>query len=71
MRVVTDRFGAVLMLKQLLVASVLMLAARASAGQGVGSSFPKIGLQNFAQTDATSLDDFYGRALLIEFFAYW
>lgn len=31
----------------------------------------KIGLDDFAQTEAKSFDDFTGRLVLIEAFAYW
>ena len=39
--------------------------------QGVGSKLPAIELEDFALTPASSFDDFFGRAVLIEFFAYW
>jgi hypothetical protein len=32
---------------------------------------PKVQNESMHQTNATSLDDFSGRALLIEFFAHW
>ena len=37
----------------------------------VGGPLPENELEGFAQTQAESLDDYYGRAILIEFFAYW
>ena len=54
----------------------LALAALAAftvpaAAQGVGSKAPPIELEDYAQTKAQSFDDFLGRAVLIEFFAYW
>ncbi len=51
----------------------LLLAGLAlpAAAQGVGSSIPEIQLEGYSQTGAKSFDDFYGRAVLIEFFAYW
>lgn len=36
-----------------------------------GGQLPPIELSDFAQTKAKSFDDFAGRAVLIEFFAYW
>ena len=32
---------------------------------------PAIPIEGLAQTKAKSLDDYIGRALLVEFFAYW
>jgi len=46
------------------------LAAPAVA-QGVGSKLPAVELEGFSQTPAKSFDDFLGRGVLIEFFAYW
>lgn len=46
------------------------LALPASA-QGVGSRIPEVQLEGYSQTGAKSFDDFFGRAVLIEFFAYW
>jgi len=37
----------------------------------VGSPLPEVVLEDFAQTEASTYDDFLGRAVLIEFFAYW
>lgn len=52
-----------------LVAGALCLPA---AAQSIGSPLPdKIELADFEQTPAESFDDLYGRAVLIEFFAYW
>ena len=40
--------------------------------QDIGSKLPdRFELERLTQTEATSLLDFQGRALLIEFFAYW
>jgi hypothetical protein len=49
---------------------VALLGAPAPA-QGVGSKAPPIELEGFTQTPAKSYDDYLGRAVLIEFFAYW
>ena len=42
-----------------------------AVAQGVGTPIPKIELEGYSQTGAKSFDDFYGRAVLIEFFAHW
>jgi hypothetical protein len=36
-----------------------------------GGQLPTVELEGFAQTKAKSFDDYAGRAVLIEFFAYW
>jgi hypothetical protein len=36
-----------------------------------GGTLPPANLEDFGQTKAKSLDDFAGRAVLMEFFAYW
>jgi hypothetical protein len=45
--------------------------AEPAAAQGVGTPIPEIKLEGYSQTGAKSFDDFFGRAVLIEFFAYW
>jgi len=52
-------------------ALLLLLAAGNAGAQDVGSYVPAFELEDFASTEAKSLDDFLGRTLLIEFFAYW
>lgn len=42
-----------------------------AAAQGVGTPIPKIELHGYSQTGAKSFEDYFGRAVLIEFFAYW
>ena len=37
----------------------------------IGQPLPQVPLTNFTATDATSLADFDGRLLLVEFFAFW
>ena len=54
-----------------LALTALLAGTAPAAAQGVGSQMPDLDLRDFAQTEATSLDDFYGRAVLLEFFAYW
>jgi hypothetical protein len=47
------------------------LGGAPAAAQGVGSKVPAIELEGFSQTPAKSYDDYLGRAVLLEFFAYW
>lgn len=57
-----------------LLAPALALAAVLAPplpSSGVGEPLPPATLEGFTQTGATSIDDFVGRALFIEFFAYW
>jgi hypothetical protein len=57
-----------MLLRSCLAAAIL---AAGSVAQ-VGSPLPeKVDLEDFSQTKASSLDDFRGRALMIEFFAFW
>lgn len=55
----------------LLLALALGAFALPSSAGVVGKTLPAIELEGFAQTKARSLDDFVGRGVLIEFFAYW
>jgi hypothetical protein len=59
------------MLRTALLSAFFLLTASPARAQGIGSPLPSIELQGFAQTGARSLADFHGRALLIEFFAFW
>jgi len=52
------------------LAALAMLAAPTLA-QGVGSKMPAVELEGYSQTAAESYEDFLGRSVLIEFFAYW
>lgn len=47
------------------------LAVPADAQLGVGDRLPTIVLEDFGNTPAKAFDDFAGRAILLEFFAYW
>lgn len=51
-----------------LALGAFVLPARAGV---VGSPLPTPVLEGFSQTKATSFDDFLGRTVLVEFFAYW
>jgi len=56
----------------LLVPALLCAAASSAAAQEVGSPIPAtIELEGYSQTEAQSFEDLLGRAVLIEFFAYW
>ncbi len=59
------------MLRTVFLSAFLLLSPAPALAQALGSTLPPIELEGFAQTGARSLDDFYGRALLIEFFAFW
>ena len=54
-----------------LALAVVTLCASSASAQGVGSKLPAIQLEGFAQTEAKTFDDYLGRAVLLEFFAYW
>jgi len=45
--------------------------APAAAAQGVGTKLTEVKLADFAQTKAKDFEDFAGRAVMFEFFAYW
>ncbi len=53
-----------------LLAATLALTAWTAPAQ-VGDPLPDVELTGFTGTEATSIGDFKGRLLLIEFFAYW
>ena len=57
----------------MLLAPVALAALLAlSPAEGVvGKSMPAIPIEGLAQTKAKSLDDYIGRAVLVEFFAFW
>ena len=60
-------------LSQLLLAPVALAALLAfTPSEGVvGKSMPALPIEGLAQTKAKSIDDFAGRAVLVEFFAFW
>jgi thiol-disulfide isomerase/thioredoxin len=49
----------------------LGLAGGSITAQAVGSKLPPVVLEGFAQTPAKSFEDYSGRAVLFDFFAYW
>jgi len=48
-----------------------LLGSSATAQSFIGKPLPKVELESLHQSNASSLEDFSGRALLIEFFAEW
>lgn len=54
-----------------LALAVVGLGAAPVHAQAPGTKLPPVVLEGLAQTGAKSFDDFLGRAVLIEFFAYW
>lgn len=57
--------------RTLLLPLLFLAGASLAEAQGVGSRMPEVGLEGYSQTKADSFEDFQGRAVLIEFFAYW
>ena len=57
--------------RSLVLPVLLALLALPAAAQGIGSTIPKIELEGFGNTQAQSFDDYYGRTVLLEFFAFW
>jgi len=51
--------------------AVLSLALPGQPPALAGERLPEIELEDFAQTKAKTFGDLAGRAVLIEFFAYW
>lgn len=58
-------------LRYLLAPAAVAALALAAPAQEVGSRVSSLEIADLAQTEASSYDDFVGRAILIEFFAYW
>ena len=53
------------------LAAALVAFALPGVAQDVGTTVPGFVLDDFSQTGAESYDDLVGRAVLLEFFAYW
>ncbi|MEE9394959.1 MAG: hypothetical protein V3W41_20925 [Planctomycetota bacterium] len=51
--------------------SFLILALALPCGAQVGNPAPTTKLEGFTQTKAKALGDYVGRALVVEFFAFW
>lgn len=58
-------------INNLLLAPVAAAALAMVGHAQVGSPLPDPGLFDFAATDAESFEDYTGRLVLIEFFAFW
>lgn len=54
-----------------LAALACAVVSAPSAAQGIGSKMPLVELEGYANTPAKTFDEFMGRAVLIEFFAFW
>ena len=59
------------MLRGLSIPLAALLLSGSAGAQEPGSRLPEVKLRDFTQTEASSFDDFYGRAVLLEFFAHW
>jgi len=56
----------------MLLAPLALCAAASSApAQDVGTQLGEVVLEGYTQTEAESFEDYTGRTILIEFFAYW
>jgi p-aminobenzoyl-glutamate transporter AbgT len=53
------------------IAAALAAVAISATMALAGGNLPPVDLADFAQTKAKSFEDFSGRAVLIEFFAFW
>ena len=56
--------------RSFLISALAALALCAGSARA-GGSLPAASLEDFAQTKAKSFEDFAGRAVLMEFFAFW
>ena len=55
-----------------LAAFAFLAASPSASSQEVGTQLPfEFELEDFTQIPARSFDDLKGRAILVEFFAYW
>ena len=60
------------MIRNMLLASALTLGLSSSASaDNLGKPLPTVELEGLAQSPAEAFDELAGRAVLIEFFAYW
>jgi hypothetical protein len=58
-------------LRTLFLSAAFLALTHAASAQDIGSNVNSLEITDFAQTEARSYDDLIGRAVLIEFFAYW
>jgi hypothetical protein len=54
-----------------LALGAVAICSQPATAQGVGTKLPAVELEGYTQTPAKSFEEFTGRAVLIEFFAYW
>jgi len=60
------------MIRNLFIAAVMAFGLSTTAlADSIGKPLPEADIQGFTQSPASSLDELTGRAVLIEFFAYW
>jgi hypothetical protein len=60
------------MIRNLLIAGVMAFGLSTTAlADNIGKPLPESQIEGFTQSPATYLDELTGRAILIEFFAYW
>lgn len=60
------------MIRNMMLAGVMTLGLCVSAvADNVGSAMPAVELEGLTQSPAESYEELAGRAVLIEFFAYW
>jgi hypothetical protein len=59
-------------MRNLFIAGVMALALGATAlADNIGKPLPEAEIEGLTQSPAASIDELAGRAILIEFFAYW
>lgn len=59
------------MITSLLLTAATLAPASALAADKVGTPLPPVQIEGLTQSPTSSFDEFTGRLLLIEFFAYW
>ncbi|MCP5020311.1 MAG: hypothetical protein GY930_00910 [bacterium] len=60
------------MLRKLLIVGFMALGLCTTAlADNIGKPLPEAEIEGLTQSPASSMDEFAGRAILIEFFAYW
>jgi len=58
-------------MKRFLTALLIICSTATAEAQVMGSLLPPDALQGLANTRAKSFQDYEGRCVLVEFFAYW
>ena len=57
--------------RPLILALALAALSMPALADNVGTALPHADLEGFTQSPAKTFDDYLGRAILIEYFAYW